>query len=308
VLLGEYCVFAASERINIATATTGGTYYPGGIALAQLWQEKGGVMASATTSAGSIENIDLLMSGEANVVAIQSNVLQYAYEGVDVYQDKAKPELRILIPNFTQPYQFLIREGAELKGIRDWQGKRVVTGRAGSGTYITHVKVFEALGFTVNDVKQSNLGQNEAVDAMRNGLCDASILMGIVPLAPIADALAAPGTNIKLYSLSNEERKAILDRNVWMSPMTIPRNSYIGLLDDVQTIGHIGYWVVREDFPEELAYRLVKTAYENTEWLKTAYSGYGNLSFLNPAEGILRMPVPAHPGAMKYYKEVGFMK
>jgi len=309
VLLTFGTAFAApSIRINIATATTGGTYYPGGIALSQLWVEKGGMMASATTSAGSIENINLLMGDEANVVAIQSNILQYAYEGIDIYEGKANKRLRILTPNFSQPYQMVVREGAEISSIKDLKGKRVVTGRAGSGTHLTHVKIFEALGFGLDDIVQSNVGQTEAVDAIRNGLADASVLIGIVPLGPISDAMAAPGTNVKLYSMSDEEMKIILDKNIWMSPMTIPQGSYIGLTEDVKTVGHIGYWAVRDDFPEEVAYHLVKTAYENTEWLKKAYSGYANESFLNPSIGIKRMPVPVHPGAMKYYKEAGLVQ
>ena len=309
LLLSFGAAFAvASMRINIATATTGGTYYPGGIALSQLWVEKGGMMASATTSAGSIENINLLMADEANVVAIQSNILQYAYEGIDIYEGKANKKLRILTPNFSQPYQMVIRDGAGINSLKDLIGKRVVTGRAGSGTHLTHVKIFEAMGFTLNDVVQSNVGQAEAVDAIRNGLADASILIGIIPLGPISDAMAAPGTNVKLYSMSDEEIGIILEKNVWMSPMTIPAGSYIGLTEDVKTIGHIGYWAVRDDFPEDVAYHLVKTAYENTDWLKAAYSGYANESFLNPSYGITRMPVPVHPGAMKYYKESGLVK
>ena len=298
----------ANMRINIATATTGGSYYPGGIALAQLWSEKDVANASASTSSGSVENVSLLMGNEANVVACQSNILQYAYEGIETYQGKPHPQLRILSPNFSQPYQFVVKKSSNLESISGWKGKKIVVGRVGSGTFVTHERIFKVFGINISDIKANNIGQSEGIDAIRNGLADAAICIGIVPLAPISDALAAPGSDVTIYSLNEKEIQSILEQNVWMSPMTIPAGSYKGLDHDVGTIGHVGFWIVRDDFPEDVAYNLVKAMHENADWLKTAYSGYDNPSFLQPATVINRMPVPVHPGALRYYKEVGLLK
>lgn len=296
------------KRLNIATATTGGAYYPAGIAAAQLWTEKSGLQTSASTSAGSVENIDLLTKGEANIVCIQADILQAAYAGEGTFKDKVHKELRILAPILSQHYNIVVRKGSDIQKISDWKGKRVVIGRAGSGTAVTHQRVLETFGIALADIKASYLGQGEAIDAIRNGLMDATIAVGAVPLSAVADAVASSGTNAEIYSLTDEEVKALGERNWWMVPMPIPAGTYPNQDKEIKAIGHNGFFVVRDDFPEELAYKLVKLMYEEKAWLQQAYVGFKSPAFTDPGLALKQISVPAHPGTIKYLKEAGFMK
>ncbi|NPV70815.1 MAG: TAXI family TRAP transporter solute-binding subunit [Firmicutes bacterium] len=297
----------AKKRLNIATATTGGAYYPAGIAAAQLFTEQAGVQASASTSAGSVENIDLLMKGEADIVCVQSNILQWAYEGSDTYKGKPNQDLRILAPILSQHYNFVIRKNAGIKSVRDWKGKRVVVGRAGSGTVSTHEMVLGAFGMTLQDVKPDYIGQAEAIEAIRNGLADATIAVGAAPISQVSDALVAPNTNAAVLSLSDEEIKTITEKHKWSMAMPIPAGTYPNQKDEIKTVGHLGYFVVRKDFPQDLAYKLVKAMYDNKDWLTKSYSGYNNVAFLEPAKA-LSIPVPLHEGSKKYLQEKGWVK
>ncbi len=306
-LLLAVAPMAAAQRMNLATATTGGAYYPAGIAVAQLLSEKiPGLQVSASTSGGSVENITLLAFNEAQMAWVQSNVLEDAYLGTGTFAGEAHPELRILVPGVENHYQMLVDRESGINSLAEWRGKRVVVGRLGSGTVVTHEVVLGAFGITLSDIVPDYLGQNEAIDAIRNGRADATIAVGAAPLAPISEALAGPGTRVRLLSLSPEEIAQITSYTQWITPMTIPAGVYPGQTEPIHTVGHVGFLVVHERMSEDLAYRIVKTMYENREWLIQTYPGWDNGSFENPKTA-LTLSVPLHPGAERYLREAGLL-
>ncbi|MDR2179233.1 MAG: TAXI family TRAP transporter solute-binding subunit [Synergistaceae bacterium] len=307
LMYGSGISVADPIKINIATATTGGTFYLAGIALSQLWNEKLETQTSAITSAGSPENVSLLINKEATVAAIQSDILQYAYDGIEIYKGKPLKTLRILFPFSIQNHNLIVRKGSGIDTLKDWQGKSVVLGRAGSGTFVTCEKILKAVNIKINQLNASSIGQAEAVDSIRNGLVDATVVLGRAPVPAISDAMAAPGTNVILYSMTQEEIEKITQANVWMIEDVIPARTYPNQEQEIRSTAHIAYYCVIEDFPEDLAYRLVKTAYENKERLFEVFRGYNNPAFINPAFAIKDMPVPLHIGSLKYLKEVGLI-
>lgn len=295
-------------RLRIATATTGGSFYPAGIAAAQLYSEKvKGVQASAITSAGSVENISLLANKEADIVCMQSDVLAYVYAGEEQFKDKANSDLRILVPILDQHYNITVTKQSGIKSLADFKGKRIMVGRAGSGTVVTHEKVMAPFGITLKDVDPNYLGQNEGMDALRNGKGDAMISPGFPPVAMISDALATPGTNISLLSLSADEIAKLTKANPWMVPVSIAGDTYPGVKQEINTVGHLGFFVVNKDFSEDLAYQMVKSMYQNKEWLIESFAGFKSSCFLEPSKA-LTISVPLHAGSEKALKELGLIK
>jgi len=294
-------------RINIATATTGGAYYPAGIASAQIYKEFAGIEASASTSSGSVENVTLLANGEANIIAQQSDIFEDAYNGKGQFEGEPHKDMRIIVPIVSNTYNIVVRKDTGIKSMADFKGKKVVVGRAGSGTAVTTEKILSAFGINFDDIQQNNLGIDEAINAIRNGQADATIATGAPPLSAISDALASPGTNVMLYSLTPEEEKQIVDNFPYMAPMDIEPGIYPTLNEQVNAIGHVGYWAVNEDMPVEVAYKLVMAMYENKDKLLEAYGGFNGPSFLNPADAINALTVPLHPGAEKAFKELGLI-
>lgn len=298
---------ALAQRINLATATTGGAYYPAGIAVAQLLSEKiPGLQVSASTSGGSVENITLLEFNEAQIAWVQSNVLEDAYLGTGTFAGQPHPQLRILLPGVENHYHMLVDREAGINTLREWRGKRVVVGRLGSGTVVTHEVVLGAFGISLNDIQADYLGQTEAIDAIRNGRAHATIAVGAAPLAAISEALAGPGTRVRVLSLSEEEIQQITASTRWITPMTIPAGVYPGQTEPIYTVGHVGFLVVTDRMSEELAYQIVKTIYENAQWLIETYPGWDNGSFKDPKTA-LTLSVPLHPGAERYLREASLL-
>lgn len=126
-LLLAVAPMAAAQRMNLATATTGGAYYPAGIAVAQLLSEKiPGLQVSASTSGGSVENITLLAFNEAQMAWVQSNVLEDAYLGTGTFAGEAHPELRILVPGVENHYQMLVDRESGINSLAEWRPQEAV--------------------------------------------------------------------------------------------------------------------------------------------------------------------------------------
>ena len=290
-------------RVNLGTATSGSLFYSAGIAATQLWVEKFGINASATASSGSKENLQMLKNGELNMGFLQSDVLINSYNGLAEFEGDAYEDLRILAPVTTNPYHLLVRSGSGIEKITDVVGKNVVVGSAGGGTYNQHRAVLGAFGITFDDINESNIGQAESIEAMRNGLCDFTIAVGMYPFGVVVDALTSD--NIGLLSLTQDDVDKILAANDWQSAVTIPAGTYEGQDEDYLTIAHNGYICVSADFPEEDAYLLTKCLYENTDWLINAFNSFDSWALHNPVAAAEATGVPFHPGAQRALEELG---
>lgn len=296
------------QRINIATATSGGAFYTAGLATSQLLQDVAGIQASASTSAGSVENVTLLANKEANVVVQQSDVLVDAYNGVGSFEGKAHPDMRILVPILSQQYHIMVRKGSGIESMADWKGKNIVVGRSGSGASVTTERILKCAGISFNDIVQSNLGFSEGIDSMRNGATDAMIVVGASPVGTVSDALATSDSKISLYEMTAEEEAAILKDNPYMAPMDIIGGTYKGYDKDVNAIGHLGFFVVNADMDDQLAYDIVMTMYKNSEKLFSMNVAFNGSAFNDPQLAIDTVKVPMHPGAEKALRELGLYK
>lgn len=298
------------EFITITTATTGGSFYPAGVALAVLLNEQLGdkldISFSSQSSAGSVENIDILQKKEAEIAFIQNNVILWAYEGTRKYEGSPYEKLRTLTPLFSSQYHFFVSK--EIDSLRDMRKKKFVVGRPGSGTETSSKLVLEALGLTYDDFKPEFLGQSEAADALRNGLVDGINMVGGFPIAAVSDLMATPSKRFKFLSLSDEEISTINKAEPWMSPVTIPAGTYLKQPEDIKTVGHNVYITTTVDMPEELAYQVVKTIFENLDWLEVSYGAWKKLSLDKVDGSYLNFIVPVHEGALKYYRELGIVK
>lgn len=309
VLLGSASAFG-KEFITITTATTGGSFYPSGVALAQLFNEQLGdkldISFSAQSSAGSVENIDILKKKEAEIAYLQNNVILWAYEGNHQFEGNPYNTLRTLLPMFSSQYHFFVSE--EINNLQDLRNKKFVVGRPGSGTETSSKLVMEALGITYDDFQPEFLGQTEAADGLRNGLVNAINMVGGSPIAAVSDLMATPVKRFKFLSLSDEEISVINKAEPWMLPMTIPAGTYLNQPDDIKTLGHAVFLSTTADMPEDLAYQIVKTTFENLDWLRQSYAAWNKLSLDSVNEKFLNFLVPVHEGALKYYREIGLAK
>ena len=294
-------------KIVMSTASSGSLYYSGGIAVTQLWTEKLGAIASASSSSGSVENMKLLIDNETNMGIIQTNVIMDGYNGTGKFEGEAHKDIRILAPLTAATYHILVRKDSGIKCLADSKGKRVCVYPAGSGNATTLEALYKAIGMTFDDVKGSNIALNESIDALKNGSLDMTIVFGQYPNATIMDALAG-SNDLEVVSFTDDEIKKITDANPWISADTVPAGTYNGQTAEIKTLTHCGFICVKENFPENDAYLLVKTLYGNLPDLYAAFAALDCSATHDPAGTAAPLGVPFHPGAERALKELGILK
>jgi len=293
----------------IATATPGGIYYPVGVAIATLINiklAKKGITATAITSAGSGENIQLLKNKEADFAILQGLFGSMAYNGRGLYK---KPQrffyaVTALWPNVE--HFSLLKRYVKTGNIMDLKGlhKRFSIGKRGSGTEGSGKVILGALGIKVGkDIYPVYLGYNASIDAMINGRIVGANTPAGPPVAAITRLFARMGADkVALLNFTDEQLKKIDSHyDVWYRYVIKP-GTYPGQDKPVYTIAQPNFLAVRKGVPQEDVYLIVKTIYENLPFLHNIHKATYYMSLENAIKGL---PVPLAPGAAKFYREKG---
>lgn len=295
---------AESQRLSIATAGTTGVFYTYGGALASLISKYvPGVTATAESTGGSVENMRLLESREADIATIAADVVYQGYYG---YKEskyfKNKIDVRALFNMYMEPLHIVTLANSDIHSIQDIKGKRVVVGSPGSGTEVKTRKVLSALGITYKDFSPEFLSFAEGTEALKDGNADVAFL-GVSYPAPAVVNLAFTNP-IRMISLDNDQISKIIKANPSFYKSVIPANTYKGVDQDTQTVAVQTVLVCRPDLPDELVYNIVNAVFEHKDELNMIHSSFKQTTLQNATPTV----VPVHPGAKKYYEEKGVYK
>jgi len=295
------------ENINIATATTAGVYYPMGNAMAQLFNTKvPGVKASAQATAGTPQNILLMQKKEAEVAFAQNGVAYYAYNGLEMFKDKPVKMLRGITHLYPNVMQIAVAADSGIRSVKDLEGKGFVPGAVGSATEVNSREILGLYGLDYREkknVKADYLGYGEAANALKDGRTSGILIAGGLPTAAVMDAAAS--VKLRLLSLEPEKIRELVEKMPWYYEFVIPKGTYMGQDEDVRTVAVANILICREDLKEDLVYRFTRTIYENLADLVAAHKAAQGIQPENALKG---MTVPLHPGAEKYYREIGILK
>ena len=298
---------AKIQNINIATATTGGVYYPLGNAMAQLFNQKiTGIKASAGATAGTPQNVLLMQKKEAEVAFAQNGVAYYAYNGMEMFKDKPTKFLRGITNLYPNVMHIVVAASSNIKSIQDFEGKKFVPGAIGSATEINSKEILGLYGLDYKDkknVKGEYLGYSEAAEALKDGRVDGILIAGGLPTSAVLDA--ASSLKIRILSLEPDMIAKLKQTMPWYYEITIPKGTYIGQTEDVHTVAVANLLICREDLSNDLVYNMTKTLHDNQKDLVAAHSAAKDMKLQDALKG---MTVPLHPGAEKYYKEKGIVK
>lgn len=298
------------QKINLATGITSGAYYPIGNAMAKIWSDKiPGIKASAQSTEASAANMNFLQQKEADVAFTMANVGVYAYEGQDTFTGRPNKDLRgmtFLYPNVTQ---IVVRKDSGINSLKDLNGKRFAPGATGSGTVTNSKEVIGVYGLNFWDKDKSNVkadyvGFTEASELLKNKQVDAANFSGAMPLAAIMDV--SNSIEVKLISLEPDMIKEIVTKYPFYYEYVIPKGTYKGQDEDVHTVALANLLLTRADLSDDLIYKLTKGIYENIPDLMNAHAITKNIKKEDANKGM--GTVPLHPGAIKYFKEIGVMK
>jgi TRAP transporter TAXI family solute receptor len=293
-------VTQAATFLTIATGGTAGTYYPLGAGMADIWNKNiKGMNAMVQSTGASVANINLLKNKEVDLIFVQNDVAFYAYNGVELFKEPF-PQLRGLATLYPETVQIVALADRGINSVYDLKGKRVAVGAAGSGTEVNARQILAAAGITYNDIKVQYLSFAEAANNLKDGNIDAAFVTAGHPTAAIVDLAAV--RKIVLVPVADEIIASLQKNYPFYVKIVVPAGTYKGVDTDVVTVAVKAMLAVRAEMPEDLAYQLLKTMYANQKRLIEAHAK-GEL--IIPETGKEGMSIPLHPGAEKFFKEMG---
>ncbi|MGB9790282.1 MAG: TAXI family TRAP transporter solute-binding subunit [Thermotoga caldifontis] len=299
-LMTLFVTMQAATFLTIATGGTAGTYYPLGAGMADIWNKNiKGMNAMVQSTGASVANINLLKNKEVDVIFVQNDVAYYAYNGVELFKEPF-PQLRGLATLYPETVQIVALADRGINSVYDLKGKRVAVGAAGSGTEVNARQILAAAGITYKDITVQYLSFAEAANNLKDGNIDAAFVTAGHPTAAIVDLAAV--RKIVLVPVAEEIIKALQKDYPFYVKIVVPAGTYKGVDTDVVTVAVKAMLAVREEMPEDLAYQLLKTMYANQQRLIEAHAK-GEL--IIPETGKEGMSIPLHPGAEKFFKEMG---
>ena len=293
----------AVQFVNITTGPTGGTYYPVGSAMAKIWTDHiEGLKASAQSSGGTMNNIQLLADGEAEA-AFADGLYYDAYNGLKNYEGKPQTFLRAAVPLYPEAIHLLAARDSGIKTLQDLKGKRVAVGAVGGSTMLTSFQLIRLAGMNPEtDIIPENLGHADVVAAFADKRIDASITIGAIGIASAVEPTTL-GTAY-LVSIPQDVVGQICKETPYFSPMTIPAETYKNQAEPIETFSSPNILAVHEKLDDALVYQMTKALFEHKEDLVAVSA---RMSAMNP-EAIAHAGIPVHPGALRYYKETGVLK
>jgi TRAP transporter TAXI family solute receptor len=293
--------FAAAGFINILTGGTSGVYYPIGVALSQLYGSGiSGVKVSVQATKASVENLNLLQSGRGELALALADSVDDAWQGNAEAGFKAPlTQLRAIANAYPNYIQIVASQSSGITELSDLKGKRISVGAPKSGTELNARAIFKAAGLTYADMAQVQfLPYAESVELIKNRQLDATLQSSGLGMAAIRDLAASVA--VRFVAIAPEVTGAI--GNVAYQPAVIPAGTYEGQDIDVATVAINNLLVTHAKVPDELVYQMTKLMFDNLTRLGTAHSAAMDINLKTATQGL---PIPLHPGAERFYREVG---
>ena len=292
---------AAAQQLSIATGGTGGVYYPLGGGLAELINNQvEGVSAVAEVTGASVENMGLVWRGDSDVAFALADTVHQAYSGTGDFEGRQLDNIRALASVYPNAVQLVTLADSGVESLEDLRDKRVSVGAPGSGTELNARAVLESNGIAYDDFTPQRLNFNETADAIRDGDIEAGFWSVGPPTSSILNL--ATTRDIRLVGLSDEEVANAREAVPVFAAYELRAGLYEGMDEAVQTIGIPNVLAVSSEMDEELAYQVTRLLFEQTDELIAVHPAANDTTV---EFSVNSTPVAFHPGALRYYEEVG---
>jgi len=293
---------AQTRFLSLSTGGPGGVYFPLGGAMADLLtRHLSGVIVTAESTAASVENARLVGSGLSDMGMVLGSVAYNARHGLPPFDQPL--DIVALFQMYPAPQHIVTLKSSGITSVSQFRGRRVSTEAPGSGAETIALAILDIFGIDPDrDMTRARLSQNESAEALVDGVVDAVFLNFAYPAAAVEQM--ATVREIALVSLEPEMLDRIIEKYPYFVRSVIPAGTYRGVDYDVLALGDSNVLVAHASMPEELAYQIVKTIYENAAALHPVHPVAMQLV---PQNGI-HSPIPLHPGAERYFREVGVLE
>ena len=299
---------AQEKFVTIGTGGQTGVYYVVGGSICKLVNRgtKDHNIKCTHTTGGSVANINGIRAGDLDMGVAQSDWQYHAYNGTNEknFPDGAFKELRAVFSVHPEPFTVVARKDSGIETFADLKGKRVNVGNPGSGQRGTMEIVMERLGWTMGDFKlASELKSAEQSQALCDNKIDAMVFTVGHPSGSIKEATTS--CESVMIPVTGAEIDKLVDENAYYAKATIPAGMYAGTDTNTETFGVGATFVTSTNTDEETVYQMVKAVFDNFNRFKRLHPAFANLE---PEKMIKNnLSAPLHDGAVRYYKEKGWM-
>ena len=298
---------AQQKYITIGTGGVTGVYYPAGGAICRLVnknRKEHGIRCSVESTGGSVFNINTIKAGELDMGVAQSDVQYNAVKGRNQFKEPFN-ELRAVFSLHPEPVTVVVRKESNIKTFADLKGKKFNVGNPGSGTRASLDELIAAMGWTIKDFAlASELKADEHGPALCDGKIDGFFYLVGHPSANIQDPTTVCGA--KLVSVTGPAVDKLVKANPYYAYATIPAGLYPNNPQETKTYGVLATVVSSTRTSPDTVYQVVRAVFDNFSEFKKLHPAFQVLKPENMIKDGLSAPL--HPGAVKYYKEKGWMK
>lgn len=285
--------------LKMATGGTTGTYYAYSGTVSQVLSKQIANLSFDVQSTGASKaNIYLVADEEADIAIVQNDVMYYAYKGIDLFDGEAITGFSAMAGCYAEVCQIVSK--SNINSIADLKGKRVSVGDIGSGCEFNARQILEAYGITFNDIIVNNLSFNDSATALKDDKIDAFFCVAGAPTTAIVEL--ATSNQIKLLEIDDDHAAKLIADYPFYTKYDVPGGSYKGVDSDVQTVAVVATYIVSNDLDEDLVYKMTKTLFEHADDIA---AGHAKGAELDPVYAVSGISIPIHPGAEKYYQEIG---
>jgi len=301
---------ARTTFVTIGTGGVTGVYYPTGGAIAKMVNKKRKqyhLRATVESTGGSVFNINAIRSGDLEFGIVQSDRQYQAYNGKADWEGKPFKKLRAVFSIHPESVTIVAAADKHIKTINDLRGKVVNIGNPGSGQRGNAIDALTAAGIDYKkDIKAEGLKAAESAGMLQDGRIDAFFYTVGHPNGSVKEAVAG-ARKVNFVEVPADVVKKLTDKFPYYAPSFIPVDQYHGVANDknVNTFGVKATLCTSADVPDEVVYAITKEVFENFKEFKKLHPAYAVLTKESMLQGL---SAPIHPGALKYYKEVGLIK
>jgi TRAP transporter TAXI family solute receptor len=289
-----------SADLIMATGGTSGTYFAFGGIICQTLNMATGANITANSTGASVENIRLVSSGDADLAIVQTDIQAYAVDGINNFADTGRVDNVKAIASLYPEVVHVVTTDQNLNTVGDLKGKAVSVGAAGSGTEINARQFLEAYGLTYDDIDERFLPFGDSATALQDGSIAAAFIVAGTPNSAIVElSVSKP---VKVLSIGDDERRALIEKYPFFADHTVAKDVY-GTEEDADTLAIKAVMVVRAEMSEDDVYALTRALFEKQPDLAASHAKGAELSLDTCMIGIV--PGNVHPGAAKYYAEIG---
>lgn len=300
---GDSSAESGTIDLLMGTGSQGGTYFPLGAEMANVWNKNiDNVNVTSTESGASVENLAKISNGEFDLGMTVNLPAYNALNGTGDFEGKKVENFAFIGHIYPEVLQIITRESTGVETIADLKGKRIAIGPPGSGTQTATKAVLAAYGINDGDYEAYQEGFGDAKSKLQDGTIDASFGLLGLPDAGIDELQASVG-DVKFLEVTGDELKTVEETSGYTG-YTIKAGSYEWLKEDANVVSAYAVLVANTDtVDDELAYQLAKVMLEKAS--ENTHAQAAHMTKENSLSGLGDLPI--HPGAEKYYKEVGIL-